>query len=47
MKKNNYVTPESELLIVRFEENFCFSPNPSNDNTKTEYLDDEVDGGNL
>ena len=21
MKKNNYVTPESELLIVRFEEN--------------------------
>ena len=23
MKKNNYVTPESELLIVRFEENFC------------------------
>lgn len=26
MKKNNYVTPESELLIVRFEENFCNSP---------------------
>lgn len=23
MKKNNYVTPESELLIVRFEGNFC------------------------
>ena len=23
MMKNNYVAPESELLIVRFEGNFC------------------------
>ena len=33
MKKNNYVTPESELLIVRFEENILsgFSPNQKNE----------------
>ena len=27
MIKKNYENPESELLIVRFEGNFCASPN--------------------
>ena len=51
MKKNNYVTPESELLIVRFEENIM-SPYPTGnkgytgvewDNTNTnDYTDDDL-----
>ena len=26
MKKSFYETPEAELLLVKFEENFCNSP---------------------
>ena len=28
-KKQLYSAPEAELLVVRFEENFCQSPDPT------------------
>jgi hypothetical protein len=45
MKKKYYENPESELFTVRFEENIM-SPN-YNENTHTEYLGDEENGGEL
>ena len=34
-KKQLYSAPEAELLVVRFEENFCQSPNNSWDGPAT------------
>ena len=39
MKKNNYVTPESELLIVRFEENIL------SNNTGESFDNTDMQGG--
>ena len=39
MKKNKYVTPESELLIVRFEENIL------SNNTGESFDNTDMQGG--
>lgn len=45
MIKKTYENPESELFVVRFEENIM-SPTYNN-NQHTEYLDGEEEGPNL
>ena len=42
-KKLLYSAPEAELLVVRFEENFCQSPFSSTDNTETLIDDGDED----
>ena len=45
-KKQFYSAPEAELLVIKFEENFCVSPTVNSTN-HTEYLGEEEDGGDL
>ena len=42
LKKSFYETPEAELLLVKFEENFCYSPNPNG--TEGSVVKDPFDG---
>ena len=42
-KKQLYSAPEAELLVVRFEENFCASPTFSSKGTETMFVEDEED----
>lgn len=45
MIKKTYENPESELLIVRFEGNFCTSPGDYSDNGKVPGTGDDDDQG--
>lgn len=42
-KKLLYSAPEAELLVVRFEENFCQSPVPGEAGEKNTYNEYEED----
>ena len=43
IKKQFYEAPEAELLVVKFEENFCTSPTFSSKGTETMSIEEEED----
>ena len=47
MIKKHYEIPESELLLVKFEENFCQSPNGVRSDSSSSGYDDENDLGTI